>query len=124
MVISEERLKRGSIIVVVRYTVMVTTLPRLLILRSSFFYYLFLAFLTLVIIYQARLRQPNEEVLLSFGENLHEANNDRVRILVHQSDSIKDILKTLIPMEPEELAYPPASLEEYFLQFYQRTRKV
>ncbi len=75
-------------------------------------------------ILEARLRQPNEEILLSFGENLHEVDNNRVRILVHQSDSIKDILEVLIPMEPEELAYPPASLEEYFLQFYQRTREV
>jgi hypothetical protein len=34
-------------------------------------------------------------------------------------DSIKENIGILLAMDPEELIYPPASLEEFFLQFYE-----
>jgi hypothetical protein len=41
-----------------------------------------------------------------------------VKILLRQNDSIDNFLEILIPMGLEELAYPPGSLREYFMQFY------
>ncbi len=64
------------------------------------------------------LKSPNEEQLKSFGDHLLEVDDNKVRILVHQTDSIKPFLEKLLLMEPEELSYPPASLEDYFMQFY------
>ncbi len=69
-------------------------------------------------IIEAYLKNPNEEQLKTFGDNLLEINANKARILVHQTDSIKPVLEKLIIMEPEELSYPPASLEDYFMQFY------
>jgi hypothetical protein len=34
-------------------------------------------------------------------------------------DSIKDNIGSLLTQDPEERVYPPASLEEFFLQFYE-----
>ncbi|MFX0121484.1 MAG: ABC transporter ATP-binding protein [Promethearchaeota archaeon] len=67
---------------------------------------------------EAQLNNPNEEQLKSLGANLLEMQKDRVRILIPQSASIKPFLENLLLMEPEELSYPPASLEDYFMQFY------
>jgi ABC-2 type transport system ATP-binding protein len=71
---------------------------------------------------EAQLNNPNEERLKSLGSNLLELKDDRVRILIPQSTSIKPFLENLLLMEPEELSYPPASLEDYFMQFY-KTKK-
>lgn len=71
---------------------------------------------------EAQLNNPNEEQLRSLGANLLEIQNDRVRILIPQSTSIKPFLESLLLMDPEELSYPPASLEDYFMQFY-KTQK-
>ncbi|MFX0115888.1 MAG: ABC transporter ATP-binding protein [Candidatus Hodarchaeota archaeon] len=70
-------------------------------------------------ILEARLRKLDKRQLEPFGERVLESNDERIRILVRQDESIKDLLEILILMDPEELSYPPASLEEYFLQFYQ-----
>ncbi|MFX1284806.1 MAG: ABC transporter ATP-binding protein [Promethearchaeota archaeon] len=69
-------------------------------------------------ILEAQLNNPDEEQLKSLGANLLEIQKDRVRILIPQSASIKPFLEKLLLMEPEELSYPPASLEDYFMQFY------
>jgi len=71
---------------------------------------------------EAYLKNPNDDQLKSFGDHLLEVDDNKVRILVHQTDSIKPFLEKLIMMEPEELSYPPASLEDYFMQFY-KTKK-
>jgi ABC-2 type transport system ATP-binding protein len=71
---------------------------------------------------EAQLNNPNEERLKSLGSNLLELKDDKVRILIPQSTSIKPFLENLLLMEPEELSYPPASLEDYFMQFY-KTKK-
>ncbi|MFX0084351.1 MAG: ABC transporter ATP-binding protein [Candidatus Hodarchaeota archaeon] len=71
---------------------------------------------------EAQLNSPNEEQLKSLGANLLEMQKNRVRILIPQSASIKPFLENLILMEPEELSYPPASLEDYFLQFYKKQK--
>lgn len=67
---------------------------------------------------EVTLRKPNKEQLQGLGEHLLELDENRARILVRQTDSIDRFLEVLIPMEPEEIVYPPASLEDYFLQFY------
>ncbi len=69
-------------------------------------------------ILEVTLQNPNKDQLQSFGENLLELEENRARILVPQSDSIEKYLEVLIPMKPEEIVFPPASLEDYFLQFY------
>jgi len=69
-------------------------------------------------ILEVTLQNPNKNQLQSFGENLLELEENRARILVPQSDSIEKYLEVLIPMKPEEIVFPPASLEDYFLQFY------
>lgn len=74
-------------------------------------------------ILEARLGSPDKQRLSGLGKRVLESDDERVRILIHQEESIKDLLEVLIPMDPEELAYPPASLEEYFLQFYERKGK-
>ncbi len=71
---------------------------------------------------EAQLNNPNEEQLKSLGANLLEMQKNRVRILIPQSTSIKPFLENLLLMDPEELSYPPASLEDYFMQFY-KTQK-
>jgi len=64
------------------------------------------------------LLNPNKDLLRDFGDRLLELEENRARILVSQSDSIDKYLEILIPMKPEEIVFPPASLEDYFLQFY------
>ncbi|UCG01985.1 MAG: ABC transporter ATP-binding protein [Candidatus Heimdallarchaeota archaeon] len=71
---------------------------------------------------EVQLKHPNEEQLRALGANLLEIQGDKVSILVPQSASIKPFLENLLLMEPEELSYPPASLEDYFMQFY-KTQK-
>ncbi len=66
------------------------------------------------------LKSPNEEQLKSFGDHLLKIDDNKVRILVRHTDSIKPFLEKLLLMEPEELSYPPASLEDYFMQFYKK----
>ncbi len=72
-------------------------------------------------IVEARLRSPDEKQLREFGERLLEfrQSDNYVRILIRMEDSIKDNIGKLLAMDPEELVYPPASLEEFFLQFYE-----
>jgi len=72
-------------------------------------------------ILEARLRSPDENRLSEFGDRLLEFRKDEnfVRLLIRMEDSIKDNIGILLAMDPEELVYPPASLEEFFLQFYE-----
>ncbi|MHA1443610.1 MAG: ABC transporter ATP-binding protein [Candidatus Hodarchaeales archaeon] len=72
-------------------------------------------------ILEARLRSPDENRLSEFGDRLLEFRKDEnfVRLLIRSEDSIKDNIGILLAMDPEELVYPPASLEEFFLQFYE-----
>lgn len=71
-------------------------------------------------ILEARLAKPDENTLNEFGNRLVEYRKpDRyARILIRSEDSIKDTIGKILPMDPEELVYPPASLEHFFLQFY------
>jgi ABC-2 type transport system ATP-binding protein len=72
-------------------------------------------------ILEARLRNPDEKRLSEFGERLLEyrQRDNFVRLLIRSEDSIKNNIGVLLTMDPEELVYPPASLEEFFLQFYE-----
>jgi ABC-2 type transport system ATP-binding protein len=72
-------------------------------------------------ILEARLRNPDETRLNEFGERLLEfrKHDNFIRLLIRMEDSIKDNIGILLAMDPEELIYPPASLEEFFLQFYE-----
>ena len=73
-------------------------------------------------ILEARLRSPNEAKLAEFGDRLLEfrKHDNYVRLLIRMEDSIKDNIGILLAQDPEELVYPPASLEEFFLQFYEK----
>ncbi|MFW9906855.1 MAG: ABC transporter ATP-binding protein [Candidatus Thorarchaeota archaeon] len=75
-------------------------------------------------ILEARLRNPDEIRLTEFGDRLLEfrKHDNFVRLLIRMEDSIKDNIGVLLAMDPEELVYPPASLEEFFLQFYERKK--
>ncbi len=77
-------------------------------------------------ILEARLRNPDETQLKGFGNRLLEYREpDRyIRLLLRTEDSIKDNIGVLLAMDPEELVYPPASLEEFFLQFYESKKQV
>lgn len=77
-------------------------------------------------IIEARLRNPDETRLKEFGERLLEyrEQDNFVRLLIRTEDSIKDNMGALLAMDPEELVYPPASLEEFFLQFYEGKEQV
>ncbi|MHA2362829.1 MAG: ABC transporter ATP-binding protein [Candidatus Hodarchaeales archaeon] len=77
-------------------------------------------------ILEARLKNPDENQLKEFGSRLLEYRKDDnfVRLLINVEDSIKDNIGTLLAMDPEELIYPPASLEEFFLQFYEGKEQV
>ncbi|MFQ5976770.1 MAG: ABC transporter ATP-binding protein [Candidatus Heimdallarchaeota archaeon] len=68
---------------------------------------------------EVRLRNPDEAILASFGDNLLESTEGITRFLVKQTDAIDSILGRLIPMGLDELSFPPASLEEYFLKYYE-----
>ncbi len=72
-------------------------------------------------ILEARLRNPDETRLIEFGDRLLEfrKHDNFVRLLIRMEDSIKENIGSLLAMDPEELVYPPASLEEFFLQFYE-----
>ncbi|MFX0086094.1 MAG: ABC transporter ATP-binding protein [Candidatus Hodarchaeota archaeon] len=72
-------------------------------------------------ILEARLRNPDESRLIEFGDRLLEfrKHDNFVRLLIRMEDSIKENIGSLLAMDPEELVYPPASLEEFFLQFYE-----
>jgi len=67
---------------------------------------------------EVSLRKPDSNQINALGDSLLEFKDNKVKILVKQSESIQSYLKVLLPMDPEELSYPPASLEAYFLQFY------
>jgi ABC-2 type transport system ATP-binding protein len=67
---------------------------------------------------EVTLREPDSDQLRTLGDKLLTLEENRARILVPQSDSIDSYLEVLIPMKPEEIVFPPASLEDYFLQFY------
>ncbi|MHA2054177.1 MAG: ABC transporter ATP-binding protein [Candidatus Hodarchaeales archaeon] len=73
-------------------------------------------------ILEARLRNPDEIRLAEFGDRLLEfrKHDNFIRLLIRMEDSIKDNIGILLAQDPEELVYPPASLEEFFLQFYER----
>jgi ABC-2 type transport system ATP-binding protein len=73
---------------------------------------------------EVTLRDPNNDQLRTFGDKLLSLEENRARILVPQSDSIDRYLEVLIPMKPEEIVFPPASLEDYFLQFYKQEEDV
>ena len=72
-------------------------------------------------ILEARLRSPDKTRLAEFGDRLLEFREEDsfVRLLIRVEDSIKDNIGILLAQDPEELVYPPASLEEFFLQFYE-----
>ena len=70
-------------------------------------------------ILEVRLRTPDEKILNSFGENLLKSDEGVTRLIVSQTEAIDSILEKLIPMGLDELSFPPASLEEYFLKFYE-----
>jgi ABC-2 type transport system ATP-binding protein len=72
-------------------------------------------------ILEARLRSPDKTRLTEFGDRLLEFREEDsfVRLLLRVEDSIKDNIGILLAQDPEELVYPPASLEEFFLQFYE-----
>lgn len=72
-------------------------------------------------ILEARLRDPDEKRLTEFGDRLLEfrESDNFIKLLIRMEDSIKDTMTILLAMDPEELIYPPASLEEFFLQFYE-----
>ena len=71
-------------------------------------------------ILEAKLANPNESKLQEFGSRLIEFRKDDkyVRILIRAEDSIKDTIGVILNMNPEEMVFPPASLEHFFLQFY------
>ena len=71
-------------------------------------------------ILEAKLSNPNESKLQEFGSRLIEFKKDEryVRILIRSEDSIKDTIGIILNMDPEEMVFPPASLEHFFLQFY------
>jgi ABC-2 type transport system ATP-binding protein len=73
---------------------------------------------------EVTLRDPNNDQLRTFGDKLLSLEENRARILVPQSDSIDRYLEVLISMKPEEIVFPPASLEDYFLQFYKQEEDV
>lgn len=77
-------------------------------------------------ILEARLGNPNESKLNEFGSRLIEFRKEdrHVRLLIRSEDSIKDTIGVILNMDPEELIYPPASLEEFFLQFYEGKEEV
>jgi ABC-2 type transport system ATP-binding protein len=72
-------------------------------------------------ILEARLQHPNDQRLNEFGDRLLEfrEQDNFVRILLRQEDSIKENMGILLAMDPDELIFPPASLESFFLQFYE-----
>ena len=72
---------------------------------------------------EVSLRKPNKDKLQTLGDHLLALDDNRVRILVRQTDSIVQFLEVLIPMEPEEIVFPPASLEDYFLKFYKGNKE-
>ncbi len=65
------------------------------------------------------LRDPDKDKLVALGKNLLDFDGTNVKILVHQSESIERFLEILLPMYPTELSFPPASLEHYFMHFYE-----
>jgi ABC-2 type transport system ATP-binding protein len=75
---------------------------------------------------EARLGNPDQSRLNEFEDRLLEfrERDNFVRLLINSEDSIKDTVGVLLSMEPEELVYPPASLEEFFLKFYEGKSKV
>ena len=77
-------------------------------------------------ILEAKLAHPDESKLNSFGNRLLEfrQHDNYVRLLIRIEDSIKDTVGVLLSMDPVEMVYPPASLEEFFLQFYNGKAKV
>ena len=75
---------------------------------------------------EARLKNPDKEKLNQFGDRLIEfrERDNFIRLLINADDSIKDNVGVLLSMEPEELVYPPASLETFFLKFYEGKSQV
>ncbi|MFW9929028.1 MAG: ABC transporter ATP-binding protein [Candidatus Thorarchaeota archaeon] len=72
-------------------------------------------------ILEARLGNPDELKLKNdFGSRLLEfrKQDNHIRLLIRAEDSIKNTMSEILNMDPVELVYPPASLEEFFLQFY------
>lgn len=74
---------------------------------------------------EARLKDPDKAKLQTFGDRLLEFNEKTnfVRLLIKNDDAIKDYVGPLLNMDPSELVYPPASLEHFFLQFYNGEKK-
>jgi ABC-2 type transport system ATP-binding protein len=70
------------------------------------------------------LKNPVKDVLVDLGQNLLEFDGTNVRILIQHSESIAKFLKVLLPMEPTELSFPPASLEHYFMHFYKDSQDI
>lgn len=70
---------------------------------------------------EARLSHPDELKLNKFGERLIEfrKSDNYIKVLIRSQDSIATNIGVLLQMEPEEIVYPPASLETFFLQFYE-----
>ena len=77
-------------------------------------------------ILEARLAHPDEPKLQAFDSRLIEFRKQEgfIRLLIRAEDSIKDTISVILNMDPIELLYPPASLEEFFLQFYDEKKPV
>ena len=75
-------------------------------------------------ILEARLNSVIPEKLSELGDKLVDSKEGNVKIIVNQTDSINKFLEILLPMEPVELSFPPASLEAYFMKFYGTTEEV
>ncbi len=72
-------------------------------------------------ILEAKLNSVDTSLLETLQDNLLEKVGNTVKIRVAQGDSINEFLEILMKMHPEEISFPPASLEAYFMQFYGET---
>ena len=69
---------------------------------------------------KVKLNKPNIGILESIDLIIHHKSEQTKTydIIIPPSKPIHLCLEALLPMEPLDLSFPPASLEEYFLQFY------
>ena len=68
------------------------------------------------------LKKPDLTKLQQLSSKIYQKTDtgDIVEFLVIPTEPINAYLDILVPMEPIDLSFPPASLEEYFMQFYSR----
>ena len=72
---------------------------------------------------KVKLNKPDVSKLEALDLTIyHKSEQEKTfDILIPPSRPIHTFLDALIPMEPLDLSFPPASLEEYFLQFYKKS---